>query len=551
MQQLWLTGELLPVGARLWVQHRFRSSEDQPLEVIYSFPLPRDAALRRFRIQGDGFSVHSELQPVAEAESRYEEAVDDGHLAALVRSHRDGLVNLAVGNLRPQETVTVTLEIIAGVETRDDGIRFRFPFTLAPAYHARARSTAVAPGRGEIELPDDQFGDVILPPFSQDASDLHGIGFDLAVRLSADISEIASPSHGVRFSGSPEAVARVTLASEGDLPNRDLVLNARTGQAAPRILSGADAEGRGRFAAVVPSRAFGEPPDEPRRVVFVLDRSGSMHGRSIQQARKAVRACLGALSAEDEFGIVAFGFTADAFPPPPPGPIPRLSGPLVLFSSWTSTEPERDPPDPSESKLVPGTMENRAAAERFLSRIDAGGGTEMAKGLRAAASLFGKTPGDVILVTDGQVFGSEHIFGEVQGKGIRIHCLGIGDASQDRFLSLLARQTGGVSRFLTTRERIDIEAVDLFAASCRPVATSIRASVADQPKSRIMPEPPPAMFLGQPLVLMGDCESGRPAKLEVSWKRGGEPAEQTFDIELDQPSVAETLRLIQGARAHH
>ena len=37
------------------------------------------------------------------------------------------MVNLTVGNIRPKETVTVYLEILCGVELRDDGFRFRFP----------------------------------------------------------------------------------------------------------------------------------------------------------------------------------------------------------------------------------------------------------------------------------------------------------------------------------------------------------------------------------------------------------------------------------------
>jgi hypothetical protein len=45
MQRLWLSGQVLPAGARLVVQHVFRSEEGKPLEVIYAFPLPRDAAL--------------------------------------------------------------------------------------------------------------------------------------------------------------------------------------------------------------------------------------------------------------------------------------------------------------------------------------------------------------------------------------------------------------------------------------------------------------------------------------------------------------------------
>jgi len=67
MQRLWLTGRLLPVGARLWVEHEFQSEESKPVEVIYSFALPRDAALRRFRIRGEDFTVDSELRPTADA----------------------------------------------------------------------------------------------------------------------------------------------------------------------------------------------------------------------------------------------------------------------------------------------------------------------------------------------------------------------------------------------------------------------------------------------------------------------------------------------------
>jgi hypothetical protein len=89
MQRLWLTGQILPAGARLVVQHEFRSGEERPLEVIYSFMLPRDAALRRFRITGEGFEVHSELKETAEAVKTYERAIADGSLAALARPYAE------------------------------------------------------------------------------------------------------------------------------------------------------------------------------------------------------------------------------------------------------------------------------------------------------------------------------------------------------------------------------------------------------------------------------------------------------------------------------
>ena len=91
MQRLWLTGQVLPAGARLVVQHVFRSEEDKALEVIYSFPLPRDAALRRFRITGEGFEAHSELKETEAAVKAYEEGIATRlalHAGASIRRRR-------------------------------------------------------------------------------------------------------------------------------------------------------------------------------------------------------------------------------------------------------------------------------------------------------------------------------------------------------------------------------------------------------------------------------------------------------------------------------
>src|ERR1700694_4335733 len=110
MQRLWLPGQILPGGARLVVQHVFRSEEDKPLEVIYSFPLPRDAALRRFRITGEGFKAHSALKETEAAVKAYEEGIARGSLSTLARQYGDGAVNLTVGNIRPKATATGPLE---------------------------------------------------------------------------------------------------------------------------------------------------------------------------------------------------------------------------------------------------------------------------------------------------------------------------------------------------------------------------------------------------------------------------------------------------------
>ena len=143
MQRLWLTGQVLPAGARLVVQHIFRSEEDKPIEAIYSFPLPRDAALRRFRITGEGFEAHSELKETEAAVKAYEEGISRGSLSTLARQYGDGMVNLTVGNIRPKETVTVAPgdPVRSGIAGR----RLPLPFSV----HPRSRLPLSRENRGD------------------------------------------------------------------------------------------------------------------------------------------------------------------------------------------------------------------------------------------------------------------------------------------------------------------------------------------------------------------------------------------------------------------
>ncbi len=501
MQELMVTGRLVPVGASLQIRHVFQCAEQKPVEVVYAFGLPRDAALRRFRIVGKGFSVMSELKPTAEAVKMYEEGIEVGSLSSLARQYRDGVVNLNVGNIRPGETVAVYLEILAGVELRDDGLRFRFPFTLAPTYHAKAKSIEVEPGVGEMELPEE-FGDVILPRWMKDATGLHRVGFELTVALPQAVAEIGSPSHAIKVRHETDGTHRVSLAPEKDVPDRDLVLDVRAAEPVAGVTGGV-----GHFALVVPSSAFGKVEAAPKRIVFVIDRSGSMGGAPIAQARQAVEACLGALSKADEFGIVAFDDKVECL----------------------------------ADKLMNGTKERREAARRFLAAVDARGGTELANGFLAAAKMLGKDGGDVLVLTDGQVSGTEIILAKARTAGIRIHCLGIGSASQYRFLTLLARETGGVSRFLTARERVDMAAVELFASIGSPVARGIRV---EADGITFAPEPPPAIFAGTPLTLFGETTGKTDGQVRLTWEGG----KLEVPVKLGQSSEAETIRLLQGSR---
>ena len=171
-------------------------------------------------------------------------------------------------------------------------------------------------------------------------------------------------------------------------------------------------------------------------------------------------------------------------------------------------------------------------------QVDARGGTELARGFLEAAKLLEGGGGDILILTDGQVSGSEKILADARSAGVRLHCLGIGSASQDRFLALLARETGGVSRFVTPRERVDLSAVDLFASIGRPVASGLKAG------ANIQPEPPSFVFSGTPVLLFGDAGDTGENQIELSWDGG----RLNLPVKFGECDIAETLWLLQGSR---
>jgi Ca-activated chloride channel family protein len=509
MQDLFVTGHILAAGARLVVRHTFVSGEKKPVEVVYAFVLPRDAALRRFKITGKDFAVCSELQPVEAARKAYEKGLADGHLATLAEQYSDGYVNLSVGNVQPGEQVQVYLEIMAGVDLRDDGLRFRFPFTLAPCYHRDARMAAIDEHTGEIELPEDEFGDLLLPPFKKVASELHRVSFDLSVTMPDAIAETASPSHGIRVRNVDSAHVRVASAVGKEVPNRDLVLDVRMQHSFAGVLGAAGADQHGYFVALIASDRFGKVAAQPRRVVFLVDRSGSMAGGPIAQARNAVLACLGALDSDDEVGVVAFDNVAET----------------------------------SGARVQKADDATRTALQAFVKQIEARGGTELLEGIKQAAGLLGQG-GDIFVLTDGQVNATEDIIQQAKSLGIRLHCLGIGSASQDRFLALLARETGGVNRFMTPHERVDLAALEMFAAVGRPVAAGIRVRIEGLTSSALPVTPPTMVFAGHPLLVFGEGTAGN-GQLIIERDRA---EAMTLPLELRPGKDATTLKLLQGAR---
>lgn len=508
MQRLDLRAVITPAGALLRLTHCFQGGDTEALEAVYSFVLPRDATLRRFAVAGDGFRINSALRPTEQARKLYEAGVAAGSLAALAQIYADGLVNLSLGNLRPRERVRIALEMLAGVELRPQGLRFRFPFCLPPGYHAQATSGNHG-ADAEMQLPQKEFGDLLLPVWRDDPAGVHTVGFTCNIEMPQAIASIGSPSHPLQVRTRGAEGARVALGIAGDIPNRDLVLDVALESPWRSAVGGVDRKRKGHAFVVVAGAEMAvtvPSAPEPRRVLVVLDRSGSMSGEPIAQARTAAGAILGALAVGDEFGVLAFDNAVETFRP--------------AMARLESGESGRS---------------LQQAALAFLNGIDSRGGTDLAPALEAALALL-QGQGTILLITDGQVFGTAPILARARALGVRIHCLGIGDASRDRFLSQLAEQTAGTARSVNLGERVDTAALELFGAADAPAATNLSAALRGFGRARAIPLPRSTITAAETLPVWCETAAAGRGNLDLRWQPWGGSA--TGELEL--PLVTES-----------
>ncbi|XP_064013077.1 inter-alpha-trypsin inhibitor heavy chain H4-like [Pogoniulus pusillus] len=196
-----------------------------------------------------------------------------------------------------------------------------------------------------------------------------------------------------------------------------------------------------------------EMPALPKNVVFVIDRSGSMAGRKIEQTRNALLKILRDLHLKDRFSFITFN---------------------NKVVEW-------------KSSLLQATSENVASAAGFVQTISASGGTDINRALLTAVSMLDKAErlpeksvSMIILLTDGQSTSGETNMGVIQeniqqavnGK-YALFCLGFGFDVSYKFLEKMALSNGGLARRIYENADADLQLQDFYQEVATPVLMKI------------------------------------------------------------------------------
>ncbi|MGE6756902.1 VIT domain-containing protein [Corallococcus interemptor] len=511
LQGVEVTGELLGGHARVRVTQRYRNDEKKPVEAVYTFPLPSDATLSAFSMTCAGRRVAGVVKEREAAFRAYDDAITEGHGAALLDQERANVFTAQVGNLLPGEDTLVEVEFLQTLTAEEGSVRWMLPTLVAPRYIPGAVH-GDRTGHGEAapttRVPD---ADRITPP--QGPVD-YGLKMDLLVDVGRDVV-VESPSHRITVTKDGTRT-RVSLQRDSLLKHfagdevaldRDVVLtmrNANPDVMLTPVVTHRKAEGPGTFALTVVPDLLNLATTPPRQeVVFVVDTSGSMAGDSLPQAQAALRLCLRHLREGDRFNVIAFE------------------------NSYRSFSPQ----------TVPFTQRTLEQADAWVAGLKAYGGTELLEPMVTA--MKAAPDGVVVLLTDGQVGNENEILTAVlaaRGAG-RVFSFGIGTNVSDALLRDLARRTDGAVEFIHPGERIDEKVVAQFSRALAPRVTDLEVSFNGVEASELAPSTLPPLVDGTPWTLFGRYAQAGTGSVTLKGRSGREPFSLT--VRLDLPSLSD------------
>ncbi len=515
LQRLTVNGRITGLLYRLVVAQTFVNAHAEPLEATYIFPLPARAGVTRFRLRVGERTVEGVLKERGAARDDYDQAIRQGHRAAIAEEERPEVFTIRAGNIPPGEAVGVELELAGPLAFADGEATFRFPLVVAPRYipgialDGAGVGSGVAPDTDAVPDASRISPPVLLPGQPNPVY--------LTFRLELDpaglpLRDLRASLHALRLGQTAAGLRVVELTPGAERLDRDVILRFRLGatdDAANSIAGLAsglsvhrDSTSGETIALLTLAPSATVPATlRPRDVVVLLDRSGSMQGWKMVAARRAAGRLIDTLTDRDRFGLILF-------------------------------DDQIEEPAPSAGRLVAASDRHRFRAVEFLARVEARGGTEIAPALTRALQYF-PAPAEpdreriLLFVTDGQVGNEDPLLRQVQqhAKGCRIVSVGIDQAVNVSLLERLAGYGGGWFELVESEDRLDAVLRAVHRRLGAPLLTDLRLTPA---LAEATPEVAD-LFPGVPLRLAGRWPGDPPAQVTVSGRTAdGQAFQQTL-----------------------
>ena len=116
--------------------HYTNSSEDNPVEATYEFPLDKSALVSKLMATIGGKTIEAKVREKEEAKERYDDAIAAGNAAVLAERQSDKKESMTIklGNLQPQQDAIINLQVITQLKVLNGSYQFELPMAFYPDY---------------------------------------------------------------------------------------------------------------------------------------------------------------------------------------------------------------------------------------------------------------------------------------------------------------------------------------------------------------------------------------------------------------------------------
>ncbi|XP_025754070.1 von Willebrand factor A domain-containing protein 5A isoform X2 [Oreochromis niloticus] len=486
----------------------YENKEDKPLEAVFVFPLPGDAAVCHFSAQIGQTQIVAEVKEKQKAREEYDDALSSGQQAFLLEESDESpdIFSLHVGSLPPGESASIRLEYVTELAVQaDDGLRFCLPAVLNPRYQPQGSEGA---GVQVTSVPAS------LVPYS--------LSFSARVSSPRPVSKVESNCSldPLQYLNTDQTQATVKLAA-GHKFDRDveLLIYYKDAHQPTAVVEAGQ-------ASAEPGSLMGDPvvmvslyPEFPQSVmssmascgefVLLMDRSGSMSNTRIRSAKDTLLLLLKSLPMGCYFNIYSFGSRYEHIFPK-----------SVEYSQQTMEE-----------------------ALKKVEQMEADlGGTEILEPLKHIYSqpCIQNQPRQLFVFTDGEVGNTKEVIDLVKKNSGSHRCFsfGIGEGASSALINGMAKEGGGDAQFITGTDRMQPKVMQSLRFALQPAVVDISVTW-DLPKEvsvTVLSPPITALFQGQRSLiyaqLTGQSSEAAEGCVTLKYSLAGHPSENQLHFSL-------------------
>nr|XP_044991854.1 inter-alpha-trypsin inhibitor heavy chain H3 isoform X4 [Jaculus jaculus] len=468
---------------------------DKAKEVSFDVELPKTAFITNFTLTIDGVTYPGNVKEKEVAQAQYQKAVSQGKTAGLVKASG-----------RKLEKFTVSVNVASGSK-----VTFELTYEELLKRH-----------KGKYEMYLKIQPKQLVRHFEIDAHIFEPQGISM---LDAEASFITNDLLGSAltktFSGKKGHVSfRPSLDQQRSCPtctdsllNGDFTITYDVNRESPANVQVVN----GYFVHFFAPHGL---PVVPKNIVFVIDVSGSMAGRKIQQTRDALLKILEDMKEDDYLNF-------------------------ILFSGDVTTWKDH---------LVQATPENLEEARTFVKGIDDRGMTNINDGLMTGISMLNRAREEhlvperstsiIIMLTDGDAnIGEsrpekiqENVRNAIRGR-FPLYNLGFGHNLNYNFLESLALENHGFARRIYEDSDANLQLQGFYEEVANPLLTDVEVEYPENAILDLTKNSYPHFYDGSEIVVAGRLVDGDMNNFKADVKGHGAFNDLTFTEEVTTEKI--------------